>query len=121
MKTVDKWICTDPDMAQYCYKVDDFTWSYIEARPYGIDGKGRVVSHAVVDIRDYTLDELWAYCSSYYGSYEEMVSQYGFREALHIMAECVFEQLSFEEMEINVEQIDMGKAIKFIHSWISEQ
>lgn len=47
-----------------------------------------------------------------------MMHRYGFREALAIMAECIFESLSFDEMEFNSEQRSEGAAIKFIHEWM---
>ena len=113
-----KYICSDPDCAQYYRKVNDFVYVFIEAREWPDDGY--VVSHSVVDVRDYSLDEIWNYCSGYYSSLDEMISHYGIREALHIMAECVFEQLDFCDMEFNAKQENMGKAIKFIHQWIKE-
>ena len=58
------------------------------------------------------------YCSSYYASLEQMVADYGFRGALQIMAECIFEQLGFDDMEFNAEQKSEGAAIKFIHEWM---
>ena len=47
-----------------------------------------------------------------------MVADYGFHGALAIMAECIFESLSFDEMEFNSEQRSEGAAIKFIHEWM---
>lgn len=111
------WVCTDVDTAQYCKKIDDFSWSYIEARELGTGGC--VVCHAVVDLRDYTLDEAWQYCSEYYMSFEQMVGNYGFRDALMVMAECIFEQLDFDDMEFNVEKQSIGEAIMFIYEWIA--
>lgn len=66
----------------------------------------------------HTLDEICTYCSSYYASLEQMVADYGFRGALQIMAECIFEQLGFDDMEFNAEQKSEGAAIKFIHEWM---
>lgn len=51
-------------------------------------------------------------------SLEQMVADYGFRGALQIMAECIFEQLGFDDMEFNAEQKSEGAAIKFIHEWM---
>ena len=34
------------------------------------------------------------------------------------MAECIFEQLDFDNMEFNAEQKSEGTAIKFIHEWM---
>jgi len=113
---MSKWICTDSDSAQYHLQIDDLKWAYVEVREIH---NGWAVCHAVVDLRDFTLDELWDYCSTYYNSYEQMVSCYGFREALQIMAECVFEQLSFDEMEFNIEKKTLAEAEKFIRYWMN--
>lgn len=56
--------------------------------------------------------------TEYYASLEQMVADYGFRGALQIMAECIFEQLGFDDMEFNAEQKSEGAAIKFIHEWM---
>ena len=110
--------CTDPDCAQYCAKIDDATYSYIEYREYFNEF---VVCHAVIDLRDYDLDTIWHYCSGYYDSFEQMVESYGFRNVFQIIAECIFEQLGFEDMEFNSEQSTEGKAIKFVHDWMNKQ
>lgn len=113
-----KWICSDPDCAQYYRKDGDFTFSFIEVREC-LDEY--VVSHGVIDIRDYTLDGLWVFCGGYYESYEQMIADFGLREALHLMAECVFEELPFGEMEWNKAGFhNAGSAIKYIHEWINE-
>lgn len=93
----NEWICTDPDNFQFCKKINDFRFYYLEARQSFNDEW--VVCRALIDVRDYSLDELWQYCSGYYESFEQMVEVYGFRAAIQIMAECVFEQLSTSEMD----------------------
>lgn len=72
------YTCTDPDCAQYMAKVTDTRYSYIEYREWF---GNYIVCHAVVDLQDYTLDEICTYCSSYYASLEQMVADYGFRGA----------------------------------------
>lgn len=109
------YICTDSDCTQYVAKISDARFSFIEYRE---PSNSYVVSHAIVDLQDYSLDEIFAYCSGYYNSLEEIVSIYGFRGALQIMAECIFEQFGFDDMEFNVEQETEETAIEFIHKWI---
>lgn len=112
-----KYVCTDPDCAQYMAKISDARYSYIEYR----EGFGSyIVCHAVIDFQDYSLDEIIRYCAPYYDSLEQMVRDYGFREALRIMAECIFEQLDFDDMEFNAEQKSERAAINFINKWIKE-
>ena len=90
------YTCTDPDCAQYMAKVTDTRYSYIEYREWFWN---YIVCHAVVDLQDYTLDEICTYCSSYYDSLEQMVA-------------------GFDDMEFNAEQKSEGAAIKFIHEWM---
>jgi len=122
---MSEWVCTDPDSLQHSKQINDHSWSYIETRDipentgHGVD-YFPVVVHAVIDLQDYTLDEIWDVCSGYYQSFEEMVEQYGFREALHIMAECIFEQLPFDEMEFCVKKDNIDEAEKFIKEWMKE-
>lgn len=109
------WVCTDPDCSQYSKQINDYSWSYIEIRE--IDDQW-VVCHSIIDLRDYSFDELWDICSGYYQSYEDMVEIYGFREALHVMAECIFEQLGFIDMEFNASYPNNQEADSFVQSWI---
>ena len=115
---MNKWICSDPDCAQYYHKQTDYVYSFVEVRE---SVSGFHVCHAVVDVRDYTLDALWQYVSGYYGSFEEIVSAYGFRESFHIIAECVFEQAGLVEMDYVSEKLDnLGAAIKRTHEWMNQ-
>lgn len=109
------YTCTDPDCAQYFAKISDTRYSYIEYRQWF--GK-YIVCHAVVDLIDYSVSDITQYCSTYYDSLEQIVADYGFCGALQIMAECIFEQLTFDDMEFNVEQNTEGAAIKWIHEWM---
>lgn len=113
------YVCTDPDCAQYCRRINDYVFLYIQASEVA-SGQSYAVHSAVVDLREYTLDELWSYCSGYYDSFEQMVEQYGFRDALNVMAECVFEQLPFYEMEFVAEKQSFEAATAYIYEWIEK-
>ena len=99
------WICTDPDTHQYCKMIADYSWEFYELRhllrdtPNGID-ETPVVCSGTINLYDYTLDEIWEVCSAYYDSFEDMVAIYGFRSALQIMAECIFEQTQTRELDV---------------------
>lgn len=58
-KLKPNYTCTDPDCAQYMAKVTDTRYSYIEYREWF---GNYIVCHAVVDLQDYTLDEICTYC-----------------------------------------------------------
>lgn len=111
------YTCTDPDCAQYMAKISDTRYSYIEYREWFGEF---VVCHTIVDLLDYSLGDIFNYCSGYYDSLEQMVADYGFRGSLQIMAECIFEQLDFGNMEFNKEFKSPGAAIKYIHKWMME-
>lgn len=120
---MSNWICTDPDCMQHSKKINDYTWYYIEIRE-GLEPSSHgvvkvpVVVSAVIDLQTYTLDDIWDACSGYYDSFEQIVQQYGFREAFHIMAECIFEQLPFDEMEFCAKQNNIEEAKAFIQEWM---
>lgn len=117
-ETTKEWVLTDPDCNQYGKQLSDFSWSYIESR---LLGNGEyAVSQAVVDLQDYSLDEWEEYISGYYKSIEEVVSSYGFRKALQIIAESIFEQLDFDEVESNWTFKLCEDAFDFIYGWIQK-
>jgi len=97
---VGKWICSDSDCSQHYKRVSDTVYSFIEVRTYQPEKETYAVCQAVVDLHNYTVSELREICSSYYPSLEEIVASYGVDESLHIIAECVFEQLPLYEVEI---------------------
>lgn len=106
--TTSFWACTDPDCGQHRHQSSDFVFYFVEIRELP-DERFAVVG-APVDLRDYTLDELWDICKPYYESYEQMVAAYGFRDTFAIAAECVFEQMRFDDMEVTREADDYDAA-----------
>lgn len=99
------WICTDPDIHQYCKMTAGFSWEFYELRhllrdtPNGID-EIPVVCSGTINLYDYALDEILTICAPYYDSFEDMVATYGFRGALQIMAECIFEQTQTGKLDV---------------------
>ena len=63
------YTCTDPDCSQYRAKISNTRYSFIEYREWF---GNYIVCHAVVDLQDYSLDEICRYCSAYYDSLEQM-------------------------------------------------
>lgn len=94
--TQGHWFCTDPDSAQYCRVENDHTFHFVEVRSLW---SGLAVCCGVVDLFDYTIQELLDATNGYYPSLECMVADYGFAGALRIIAECFFEQFDSSEME----------------------
>lgn len=99
------WICTNPDVYQYCKPVSDHIWWFCELRhDFKYTDRGVVsrpfVCRARVNLHDYSLNGIWNICSEHYQSFEQMVEQYGFREAHRVMAGCIFEHKSIDEMSV---------------------
>lgn len=111
-----KYTCTDQDCAQYMSKISDTRYGFIEYRK--IFNGEFVVCHAVVDLQDYSIDDILEYCRTYYNSLEHIIADYGVRDGIRIMAECIFEQLDFSDMDFNSIQESADDAIAFIHKRI---
>lgn len=91
------WVCGDPDSAQYLtkYKSIPTCWECVEMRgPHpGIGDKYGVV-HMVIDLNDYSEEEVLDYIRGYgYDSRENVVEQYG-DQAEQVIVECIFECLA---------------------------
>lgn len=76
----DGYECTDPDNNQYVQKLSPTRFAVIE----------RNTLH-LIDLDDYSEDELNEYVDSYYGSVEAVRHEYG-EQANKIIAECIAEQ-----------------------------
>ena len=90
------WKCGDPDSAQYLCKLEKFPtcWDCIEMRgPHpGIGNKYGVV-HTVIDLEDYTEEEVNSYIRGFgYETQADVEAQYG-ESAEQIIVECIFECL----------------------------
>lgn len=114
---MSEWVCTDSDSFQYCKRLDDFSFSFIEVR--AIPDK-YVVSYSVVDLRDYTLDEITERCSSFYPQLDTILGEYGFSYGFRVVGECIFESLDFDEMEMNFTRGTLEEAEAFVKEWVSQ-
>lgn len=97
----NSWTCTDPDQYQFCRKVNDTTFEYIQLKPYHydkLDGikpgddvldflSGKTLKkhwyHDVIDVNDLDADEI-----------KEVLAPYGMPKEYidnQIIAECYFE------------------------------
>lgn len=116
-KIIKNFVCTDPDSAQYCKKISDSEYLYVEVREVP---EKYVVCSLTVNLKDYTLDEIWNYCEAYYSSFEEMVENYGFRTSFQIMAECIFESLLLFDMD-SIKSFDEEEdAIEYIKDFVAK-
>lgn len=107
---VKEWSCTDPDTMQFCRKVDDTTFEYIQLRVeelcqfvqiFHLNNKHllEVLNDKThindwyqdeIDVNDYDAEELAEYASAYGGDDYLGNSEGSVRNQL--LAECIFEQ-----------------------------
>ena len=80
---INNWICTDPDCYQYIRSIGDkcFEMTQINEMP----DKSYIIVWSIIDLDDYTDDEINFYVTSYYDSADGL--PHG------IIAECIFESL----------------------------
>ena len=120
---VRQWFLTDDEFAQHCIKIDDFTFGFVEIREAA--GNSFSLCHAVIDLRDYTRDELEMYTSGFYESLDEIVETYGAKNARQIIAECVFEETGAFLMDycVNFESWDEAfeKLPKYLEIFVPEK
>ena len=99
---VNEWVNTDPDNGQFCRKVNETTFEYIQIK----DMEGKEHSKHLletlndkttikdwyqdeIDVTDYDSDEIGEYVSAYGGD-EYLVDSEG-AERNQLIAECIFE------------------------------
>lgn len=95
------WICTDPDQCQFCRKISDTEFEYIQLKEelldkLNVNGKGFIALdllcgrttpidwyQEIIDVDEYDNDEIAEYLAPY-GLPEESINN-------QIIAECIFE------------------------------
>ena len=98
-----EWICTDPDEGQFCRKISDTEFEYIQIKD--MDGKehSKELLNSIndkttikdwwqdeIDIMDYDVDALGMYAAAYGG--DEYLGNSEGAERNQLLAECIFEQ-----------------------------
>ena len=100
---VNEWECTDPDEGQFCRKISDTEFEYIQIKD--MDGKehSKELLNSIndktiikdwwqdeINVNDYDADELGEYAASYGG--DEYLGDSEGAERNQLLAECIFEQ-----------------------------
>ena len=106
---VNEWECTDPDEGQFCRKVNDTTFEYIQLKTedlkqflhaFMLGGKNLLVTlnnrtyvtdwyEDEINVEDYDADEIGSYVSAYGG--EEYLGDSKGAERNQLIVECIFE------------------------------
>jgi hypothetical protein len=98
---VNEWTCTDPDQGQFCRKVNETTFEYIQIK----DMEGKEHSKKLldtlndkttikdwyqdeIDVNDYDCDEIGEYVSAYGGILDNVTDE---QTRNQLTAECIFE------------------------------
>lgn len=99
----NEWYCTDNDCMQYCKKVDDYQFKFIQAvwldtwgdDPRAENAKDECDNYAVctgyIDINDFYDEELENYVSNFSYTLDSIREIYG-EDANEVIAECIFEE-----------------------------
>lgn len=99
---VNEWMNTDPDEGQFCRKVNDTTFEYIQIK----DMEGKEHSKRLlevlndkttikdwyqdeIDVNDYNSDQIGSYISAYGG--DEFLGDSEGAERNQLIVECIFE------------------------------
>lgn len=100
-----KWECTDVDQMQFCRKINDHVFEYIQLKD--VDGNSAYFKNKnaldylngittadewyqdIIDITDYSDDEIKEYLSAYGGILDNVNDDV---QRNQIIAECIFEQ-----------------------------
>ena len=105
---VEEWVCTDPDECQFCRKVSDTIFEYIQLKTDDLKrfietfrlGNKHLLStlndrtnisdwyQDEIDITDYDADEIGEYLSPYGGILDGVTDE---AERNQLIAECIFE------------------------------
>ncbi len=102
-----EWSCTDPDEMQFCRKISDHEFEYIQLKNaelksvvevFGCNALGKLDGVTIIkdwyqdeiDVNDYDADQLGEYAAAYGG--DEYLGNSEGAERNQLLAECIFEQ-----------------------------
>lgn len=124
-------------MSNEWYKTDDLQWCkplgerryefiqvlWIDTCPNDPEND-HVVCSGLIDLNDYSDDEIESAVSSYYESYDDMLEKYNTtRENAHeldsIVAECIFEEECYTDCHSHG-SFGKDKAVEYVEKWIEE-
>lgn len=126
----DKWFCADDDCMQYCQKINDKEFRFIQAvwldtcgdDPKAVnridDSDNYAVCGGYIDLDYYSLEEQEGAISSYGYTMESIKEMYG-DESNQIIAECIFEDECLTDSNSLTDVVSWDDAKKFIEDYIT--
>lgn len=118
MQEVNGWILTDSDCCQYCKKIDNSNYWYIELREVGDFDNPFYLAYATqIDLEFYTDDEIVDCITGDYDDLEQIRKIYG-DYANQIIAEYIFEYLPVMDQTFVKTFQCKADTVDFIHQFI---
>lgn len=124
---MNEWICTDDDSLQHLRRNDDGTYDCIEMvwldiceGDEGYSDKEYVVKTALIDLKDYTEEEMEIAISGYYpdSTLSELKEEWG--DSLdQLIVECIFEEMTEGSASVHG-MFTKEEAENFIKKYIEE-
>ena len=99
---VEEWVCTDPDECQFCRKISDTEFEYIQLKDMTDKPHSKRLLEVLndkttikdwyqdeIDVNDYDSDQIGSYVSAYGG--DEYLGNSEGAERNQLIVECIFE------------------------------
>lgn len=99
---VEEWVCTDPDECQFCRKISDTEFEYIQFKDMTDKPHSKRLLEVFndkttikdwyqdeIDVNDYDSDQIGSYVSAYGG--DEFLGDSEGAERNQLIVECIFE------------------------------
>jgi len=87
----NEWICTDPSCNQYRKDISSAIFAFKEDRIINPETKESEKYESIIDINDYTWDEIINACGSFGYNAKQVDKWLTEGEELALIAECLFE------------------------------
>ena len=108
---INGWDCTDPDYFQYQKALSDTMFNMVQT--FEMPDSTFIVAKGIIDLDDYTDEEINGYVTGYYNSLDDLKNQYG-DNSNGIIAECIFESLQPMEYAYQFPAKDEEEAKKIV-------
>lgn len=91
MENSNEWVCTDSDCNQYRLDLAENVFRFKEERIVDITTGQIYKFEAVINLSDYTQDQMFKSVSAFGYSFNEMCTWIDEGRNLELIAECIFE------------------------------